>query len=362
MTNTLVSILLPVKNAMPNLVHAVEAIRSQSYKNFELIVQDSVSTDGTLDYLESLQDFPEMKLESELDTGFGDAYQRAMVRSRGEFICFTAADECLLKNSITNIYETFQKYPNAAAIFGGVLLIDQEGKKVQHFIPKSFDFDAFMRCNYFPSFGGLFNRKVIGDDFYYDPSLKMAPDYDFWLRLGRRFTSKELIDVEELFNTACVGEVSSSYRAENFTRFCHDKCFVLDRFLENYVPIMKREGLRNEAQEGIFAWATRQCVEIEGVTQAVIEFSKNEQKFYQKSLPRRDSLQATNKDVTLEVLQTSSKKPCVYPLPGKGGNQSWGYFYRLHFEDLHIADDSCYWIEIKFKVISGAIGVCLMEG
>lgn len=360
--NPLISVVLPTKNSLPHLKKGVEVLQKQSYRNFELIIQDGGSTDGTLEYLADLKGVPKLDIQSEPDTGIGQAYGRAMKRCQGELLCFTASDECLLQHSLEMGVNWFKKQPDAVTIFGGTSIVDQERNEIRRFIPGAFDFIKLMTCEYPPIFAGLFNRKIIESDCFYDESLKTCPDYDFWMRLGSKFSNDRFVNYSEIFTTALGDRTSMSFRCESFKQFCKDKQFILKRFMRQKKQDPTLVKLKVRAQEGIYNWAARECLVLEGGVKLAKEFSKKEQEFYQKSLPRRCSLQATNKDMTLEVLQTNSKKTCVYPLQGNGGDQSWGYFYRFHFEDLPIADDSCYWIEIKFKVTSGAIGVCLMEG
>ena len=60
----LVSIILCVRNGMPHVRHAVESVRSLTYSNYELVVQDGASTDGTLEYLRSVEGLPAMSIAS----------------------------------------------------------------------------------------------------------------------------------------------------------------------------------------------------------------------------------------------------------------------------------------------------------
>jgi len=70
-SSPLISLVLPVKNAMPHVRKAVEAIRRQTYRNFEVLVQDGGSIDDTAEYLRSITDLPRIELVSESDSGIG---------------------------------------------------------------------------------------------------------------------------------------------------------------------------------------------------------------------------------------------------------------------------------------------------
>ena len=89
----LISLVLPVKNGLPHIQTTIAALHRQTYRNFELVVQDGGSTDGTLAYLNSITGLPRVEIVSQPDTGIGQAYNRGIVRSRGELLCLIASDE-----------------------------------------------------------------------------------------------------------------------------------------------------------------------------------------------------------------------------------------------------------------------------
>src|SRR5689334_4908996 len=99
----LVSFVLPTKNSMPHVRRTVEAVLDQGYDNYELVVQDGVSTDGTLDYFRQMASNSvgdRLRLRSEPDSGIGQAYNRGLQRSRGDLIWFLASDEQLQPNAL----------------------------------------------------------------------------------------------------------------------------------------------------------------------------------------------------------------------------------------------------------------------
>lgn len=94
-SSPLISLVLPVKNGLPHLQKTIDALRRQTYRNFELLVQDGGSTDGTLPYLDSIRDLPKIELVSQPDSGIGQAYNRGIARCQGDLVCLLASDEYL---------------------------------------------------------------------------------------------------------------------------------------------------------------------------------------------------------------------------------------------------------------------------
>ena len=228
----LVSIVLPVKNGLPHIRTAVAAICRQSYRPCELIVQDGGSTDGTLEYLASLGDAAvPIQIASAPDTGIGQVYGRAVKRASGDLICFAAVDEYLEDDAVACAVGWFERHSDAVVVNGSVRMIDGEGLPVDVFDSPHFDLIGHLQCEVVLPFAGLFDRRRIGDEFYYDESLKTCPDYDFWIRLGTRFEPRQFVAVKEVFKTARADRASMSFRAESFDQFCRDKRLVLDRYL-----------------------------------------------------------------------------------------------------------------------------------
>ena len=97
--NFLISLILTVKNGMPYLPEAINSLRNQTYKNFELIVQDGASSDGSFEYLKGVNDIPGFSLESGPDSGSNEGSNKCFHRAKGDLIGSIDADNILANNS-----------------------------------------------------------------------------------------------------------------------------------------------------------------------------------------------------------------------------------------------------------------------
>lgn len=95
------SVLTATLNAMRHLPLLVESLRQQTDQDFEWVVIDGGSTDGTKEWLESLTDLPLM-LSSESDFGIYDALNKAVKRAGGEYYLVVGADDILDPHAIEN--------------------------------------------------------------------------------------------------------------------------------------------------------------------------------------------------------------------------------------------------------------------
>jgi len=89
----LISVVIATRNAAGTLARCLESIRAQTFRDFEVVVADGASTDGTLEILRANEDI--VAWRSEPDTGIYNAWNKALTRVRGEWICFLGADDWL---------------------------------------------------------------------------------------------------------------------------------------------------------------------------------------------------------------------------------------------------------------------------
>src|SRR5690349_1595505 len=112
----LVSIVMFVRNRAVTVRRAIESVLTQNYPNIQLVVQDGVSTDGTLEILKSYG--PKIDLVSERDAGVHDAFWRALQRVDGEIIGTCLSDEQLTPGAIKRGVDELLAAPKVAAVTG----------------------------------------------------------------------------------------------------------------------------------------------------------------------------------------------------------------------------------------------------
>src|ERR1700737_1597805 len=86
------TIALPVYNAMPYLPAAVESILGQTYSDFEFLIIDDGSSDGSAEYLRSLRD-PRIKLSVRENRGLGTTLNELFRNSRSHYVARMDADD-----------------------------------------------------------------------------------------------------------------------------------------------------------------------------------------------------------------------------------------------------------------------------
>lgn len=103
MNNPTISIISAAQNASKHLPRLIASLRNQVNRNFEWIVADAGSTDGTLEILSQVDDLP-LVVDSRPDFGIYDALNRAIKLSSGEYYLVVGADDILHHNAIELFY------------------------------------------------------------------------------------------------------------------------------------------------------------------------------------------------------------------------------------------------------------------
>jgi glycosyltransferase involved in cell wall biosynthesis len=242
---------------MPYVREAIASLERQTHRDFEVIVQDAESTDGTAEFLSALP-FERLDVVVEPDEGIGDAFNRAFGRCSGTIVTSLDADNLFAPDALSRAVEFFDDKPDSAAMYGAARMIDEEGFSAGVFVPAEFDVQAVMRCELVPPFAqSFFSPRVCGSELRFDPRLKTCADYDLWLRLSQLPIRR----TDVVFGTVRQSQKSMSRGAGNYEQFCADKLGALDRHVARH-PEFSSE--RDQAAAGIYCWAAESLLALEG--------------------------------------------------------------------------------------------------
>jgi len=108
----LVSVIIPTFNRKRLIKKAIESVLNQSYKNFELIIVDDGSTDGTEGFIKKLsrKNKKIRYIKNKHKKGLPGARNQGIEISKGEFIAFLDSDDEWLKHHLKDSINTLRKY------------------------------------------------------------------------------------------------------------------------------------------------------------------------------------------------------------------------------------------------------------
>ena len=198
------SIVTPTRNALGKLKRCVGSVRGQTDVEFEHLVQDACSTDGSPAWLAAQAAGSNGRLQqaSEADAGMYDAINRGWARSRGQLLAWLNADEQYLPGTLARVQQFFSSHPEVDVLFADYLVADEQGRALA--LRREIPLRHFYVANSFLNAQSctLFYRRRLWDEglLKLDSRYRYAADKDLVLRLlarGVRF--KHLPQVLALF-------------------------------------------------------------------------------------------------------------------------------------------------------------------
>jgi glycosyltransferase involved in cell wall biosynthesis len=127
-----ISVCIPVKNGGAFLPLAVESALAQSRDDFELVIVDNCSTDGTAQWIEQrAASAPRIRFyRNSADIGMTANFNACLKRARGDYVKFLCADDLLLPQSLQRMSQMLDDDPQVSLVVGARRLIDESGMKI----------------------------------------------------------------------------------------------------------------------------------------------------------------------------------------------------------------------------------------
>lgn len=131
-TKPLVSVVMPVYNAAAYLSQAVDSILNQTYKNFEFIIIDDASRDGSYAILKDYaKKNKKIKIfRNKKNSGVSEAAKKAISKTKGEYLARMDADDISLPYRIEKQVAYLEKNKGTVALGGQCALIDTDGSVI----------------------------------------------------------------------------------------------------------------------------------------------------------------------------------------------------------------------------------------
>jgi glycosyltransferase involved in cell wall biosynthesis len=180
-----VSICIPTYNRKDYLKETIESVFAQTYKDYEVVIVDDGSTDGTAEMLNNI-DLP-IRCYWQENSGDAAARNKLIKLAQGEFITFIDSDDLLMHDAVERMMNVMEAEGGEVIVYGPYLRIDQNGNVFGKFKTKLYSghITKYLFQNIFVySCGSMFQKKVLETANGFDTSLPVCSDYDLWLRLS----------------------------------------------------------------------------------------------------------------------------------------------------------------------------------
>ncbi len=175
----LISVIFPVRNSAGCLRGALDSVFAQTYQNFEVIAVDGLSTDSTLEVLQSYGE--KVKWKSEKDSGTSDAINKGVARANGDLITIILADDFYPDAHVfERVVNVMNAHPSAGALFATMRRVDPDGLAPTVEFPSV---TANLHKGTSLHLAGAFFRKSAIQNERLDTSYKITNDHEFACRL-----------------------------------------------------------------------------------------------------------------------------------------------------------------------------------
>ena len=178
-----VSVIMPVHNSEDYLEEAAGSVLSQQHQNFELILIDDCSTDGSEKIIRKLAVSDKRVQSIFLEKNMGPAASRnaGIEKASGQFIAFLDSDDIWLPEKLDRQL-SFMKETMASLTFTAYRKITDTGIPGRIIpVPEQVTYHSLLKTNVIGMLTAMYDRKQLGKRLL--PSIRKRQDYALWLQI-----------------------------------------------------------------------------------------------------------------------------------------------------------------------------------
>jgi glycosyltransferase involved in cell wall biosynthesis len=213
-----ISVVIPCYNGEQYIAAALESVYAQSFGDYEVIVVDDGSTDGTQDVLTPYRD--RLRYHHQDNQGLAVARNVGLSLAAGDYVTYLDADDIWEPDNLRVKHEVLMRFPDLGGVFSEFSIFDAMGERHSHGTKHLFPFFARTGRDYADIFeehhmlplgphsvpvhvGNIFDSlfwgnfilptsmvfsraraKQVGE---FRPHMRTQQDYEYWLRFSRLF-------------------------------------------------------------------------------------------------------------------------------------------------------------------------------
>jgi glycosyltransferase len=181
------SIITVVKNGYPGIIYTVKSVLNQNFNNYEHIILDSCSNDGTS---QAIRNFRSSKInyERKVDKGIYFALNRSISKAKGEYIINLHAGDFFYSNSTLKKLDFFLKKYNHIDFFFSNIIYFYKNRVVRLWnIPiKKLNKFSFLKIPH----TSLCIKKEVASNLLYNGMYKISSDTEYLINLSKKYQGK----------------------------------------------------------------------------------------------------------------------------------------------------------------------------
>ncbi|MFH1094163.1 MAG: glycosyltransferase [Candidatus Omnitrophota bacterium] len=214
--DTPISVLMTVYNGGHFLKKSIGSVFNQNFSNFEFLIVDDCSSDGSVALIKSYSDPRIVLCENKVNQGQTKSLNIGLNKAKGKYIARMDADDIALPQWLKKVYNFITKNSVYSVVSPQALIID-ENSKVKQYTGLPLSYHEVILKNIMESpinhVGSLMRREDIVKVGGYDEKYVIAADYDLWTKL--LIGGYRLVNMDEILTAIRIHNVSTGMRGKS---------------------------------------------------------------------------------------------------------------------------------------------------
>lgn len=217
----MVSVVIPSYNREKTIKFAVDSVLNQTYQDFEIIIVDDCSTDGSIEVIKNMTDSRIRLIELKENVGACVARNRGVEEAKGEWIAFQDSDDEWLPEKLQKQLEQLEREQAdfSTCRMRRYYLGSKEKYKMypaKIMKPEDYTYEAvlYRNCVTTPN---LMVRRSCFDKVKFDPEIKKYQDWDYALTLLKAGFTMTFLN--EVVLNSYIGEDSITTKRNEYNAF-----------------------------------------------------------------------------------------------------------------------------------------------
>jgi len=188
----LISIITVCYNSVEFIEQAIKSVANQDFDDYEYIIIDGGSSDGTVEIIQNYQDNLAY-WHSKPDRGISHAFNLGLEHASGEWVVFLNADDYLASNTVLREMSVYlSQYNQHDVVYGQIQLVSRgkAAQPVSDLTGGAFSWSVLRRKQNIPHPAAFNARSYFDRVGLFDESFRIAMDYEHYLRLGRNLKAQ----------------------------------------------------------------------------------------------------------------------------------------------------------------------------
>lgn len=228
------SIVTACFNSKQTIRKTIESVLEQKFKDYEYIIIDGASKDGTIEIVKSFEGRFKGRLKyiSEPDKGIYDAFNKGIRMSSGKYIWIVNSDDYIAPDALQNLADFIESndWGTLPVISGGLNFVSMTGNLISTNIPTGNGLERAYKNDYIgvPHPATLVPKEIYDKYGVFDIYYKIIGDADWFHRVyeaGERF-----VFVDFVITNMSDGGISNQF---NYSRSLRDRLYYLRKFYSN---------------------------------------------------------------------------------------------------------------------------------